>query len=230
MPNSEPPQKCQRCGICCRKGGPALHKTDRELVLTGAIGIDNLLTIRPGELVFNQFKNKLEPSLEDIIKIKGTTPNTWCCIFFDSNQKSCHIYPDRPLECRILKCWDTQHIESEYCTDRLQRKDILGHISGLMELIDFHHNYCNPQQLHEQLENLSSKNVPHISPHVKQLIIESIHWDERTRQLAQEKAKISPEQFNFVFGRPIRQILKLYGWEAQKKDSKIYLRRTSVYR
>jgi hypothetical protein len=31
---------CRRCGTCCRKGGPALHREDRHLVVDGLIPAD----------------------------------------------------------------------------------------------------------------------------------------------------------------------------------------------
>lgn len=218
MSISESNPTCRRCGTCCRKGGPALHKVDHNLIRSDAISLADLFTIRPGELVFNQIKNRYEPTLRDIIKITGARPDTWRCRFYHCVQKSCRLYPDRPFECKLLKCWDTQQLESEYCTDRLGRTDLLGHIDGLMELIEFHQERCDHLQLNRWIKQLNHPDKE-IRMDAQKAIIESVQWDLRIVQLAREKAGVPAEQLNFIFGRPIHQILKYFGWKIQKSEN-----------
>ena len=50
---------CMRCGTCCTKGGPALHKEDKDILLDGHIGRERLVTIRKGELAFSPISGKI---------------------------------------------------------------------------------------------------------------------------------------------------------------------------
>ncbi len=54
-------QACDRCGTCCRQGGPALHIQDRHLVAPGFLGFDVLVTIRRGELARYPLSDRPEP-------------------------------------------------------------------------------------------------------------------------------------------------------------------------
>ena len=116
---------CLRCGTCCTKGGPALHKEDKDILLDGHIGRERLVTIRKGELAFSPLSGKLEPLQKELVKIAGKG-NGWSCCFYDTEKASCSIYSHRPLECRILKCWDTEQLLSVVGKDTLARADILG--------------------------------------------------------------------------------------------------------
>ncbi len=224
-PNLSP--TCKRCGTCCRKGGPALHLIDQDLILTGIIPLKNLFTIREGELVFNQVKKRLEPASEEIIKITGNNTDTWCCCFFDTIRKTCRIYSHRPLECRELKCWAPQTIEAIYDQDRLSRKDLLGSIPGMMELIEFHQSRCNHYLINRWIRDLAAQPSA-IGNQAQTAILESIHWDQRIRQTAQEKANTKSDQLDFIFGRPIHKILLRMGWKIKQEDNgRIHLRSTS---
>lgn len=211
-------QTCQRCGTCCRKGGPALHKIDQNLVLKGDIPLKDLFTIRPGEFVSDQIKKIDEPAHEDIIKIKGSQHNAWSCCYFSPSRNSCRIYDNRPLECRILKCWDTREIEETYRIERLSRKDLLGPVAGLVELIEFHQARCDHRRLNNWIEDLSHEKSE-IRKKAEKGILESIHWDQRLRELAPQKANTDPRQHDFLFGRPLHYILKIRGWRVHQKGN-----------
>lgn len=211
-------QTCKMCGTCCRKGGPALHKIDQDLVVNGVIPLHDLFTIRPGELVLNQIKKTNEPTSDDIIKIKGSGENSWRCRYFNSAFNTCRIYANRPLECRVLKCWDTHAIESIYQHDRLCRKDLLGQVAGLMELIEFHQHHCDHTRLNKWTDNLSSKD-PKIQKEARKAILESIHWDLRIREASQKNANADAAHLDFIIGRPLHNILKILGWKIHQENN-----------
>ena len=102
--------QCMRCGTCCLKGGPALHTEDLQLVLQNRIQLAHLVTIRQGEPALSTLGDRLEYLQAEIIKLKGQA-NDWACLFFDRQTTSCTIYQHRPLECSLLKCWDTGDLE-----------------------------------------------------------------------------------------------------------------------
>jgi Fe-S-cluster containining protein len=97
---NKPQTGCRRCGACCIKGGPALHRKDRPLVTQGVIGLRFLYTLREGELAMDNVAGGLCPVSDDIIKIKGQG-HGWTCVFFDAAVKGCQIYASRPAECRV---------------------------------------------------------------------------------------------------------------------------------
>ena len=77
----------------------------------GHIGTEHLITIRKGELAYNPASETLQPVPQELVKIAGKGRG-WECLFIDNAASSCMIYEQRPLECRILKCWDTSELLS----------------------------------------------------------------------------------------------------------------------
>ena len=123
--HTRPITKCIRCGTCCEKGGPSLHLADKKLIENGTILLKCLYTIRKGELSYDNIKGYLVPAATDIIKIKGQK-GSWTCFFYNPSENSCQIYASRPLECRVLKCWDTREIKKIYSQNRLTRQDLIA--------------------------------------------------------------------------------------------------------
>lgn len=151
-PSKQTDAACKGCGTCCRKGGPALHAEDIALFASGAFGRADLVTVRAGELAFDQISGALQPLTADIVKFgDGRVRNSHGfmvgsgeedssqsaglngCHFLVEQPKSptgeirgaCGIYEHRPVECRVLLCKDTSAIEALYSQDRLGRADIL---------------------------------------------------------------------------------------------------------
>lgn len=103
-PPSGQTNNCRRCGACCLKGGPALHREDLPLLASAAITRSRLVTLCPGELAFiPQAADQggglagqigmlsLAPLSHDVIKIKGVgakngSPgqNSWTCVFYQA--------------------------------------------------------------------------------------------------------------------------------------------------
>ncbi len=84
--SAKPISDCQRCGTCCKKGGPAFHQADKTLIEEGVIGSKYLYTIREGELAYDNVRQCLEPVSSDVIKIKGQNDSLTC--FFLMNGKA----------------------------------------------------------------------------------------------------------------------------------------------
>jgi Fe-S-cluster containining protein len=203
--------QCTRCGVCCEKGGPSFHRQDRQLIEEGIIHTRHLYTIRKGERVHDNVQGRLTSMAFDIIKIKGK-PSSWECVFFHEMDKSCQIYDHRPLECRILKCWDTREIEAVYENDRLTREDILAGIAGLWELIADHEKQCAHAAVNHAIQDLDG-------PHAKQaqeLIAGAIHYDNAIRQLVLENGQVEADMMDFLFGRPLTLTLKSAGYHIQR--------------
>jgi Fe-S-cluster containining protein len=214
---SDPRTECKRCGICCEKGGPTFHAEDRHLIEDGSIHTRYLYTIRKGELVHDNVRGQLNPITSDIIKIKGKGP-LWECVFFEKKEKSCSKYDHRPLECQVLKCWDTREIEAVYEKDRLTRQDILAGIEGLWELIVEHEKHCDHDVINRALQDLHGA----FDKQAQVVLTNGIQYDSAVRQLVLENGNVEPEMIDFIFGRPLTVTLKAAGYTIQHNGG-VYL-------
>jgi Fe-S-cluster containining protein len=223
-PNSAAPVKdCIRCGTCCEKGGPGLHQEDRMLIEKGRIPCKDLYTIRKGEFAYDNVKGCLMPVDSDIIKIKGKD-DTWICIFFDEQNKECSIYNDRPLECRALKCWDTDELEKMYARYRLTRGDLISEVEGLWDLIKDHHGRCDYEKIKKLIGDLDG---PH-QDRARKKILEIIQYDAEIRKLVLEKGGLDPTMLEFLFGRPLTQTLPGYGIKVRQEGGKTIVTRQKL--
>jgi len=203
--------QCNRCGTCCEKGGPCFHVEDQHLIEDGAIHTRYLYTIRKGERVHDNVQGQLKPADSDIIKIKGKSPS-WECVFFQKKDKSCSIYDHRPLECRLLKCWNTRDIEAVYEKNRLTRQDILAGIEGLWGLIAEHEKQCAHDAVNRAVQDLHGA----FSKKAREVIATAVQYDRAIRQLVLENGNIAPDMIDFLFGRPLTTILKSAGIDVDE--------------
>lgn len=191
---------CRRCGTCCNKGGPTLHAEDRTLIDSGLIPAKYLYTLRKGEVVNDAIKGCLLCLESEMIKIRGRD-REWTCVFFEKSRQACGIYAHRPLECRILKCWDTRDIEAVYSQNRLARKDILSGIPALWGLIADHDLRCSHVTLRKLIDSKSGSSA------VIKTIQEMVEYDRSIRMLVVEKAGVESNMLDFLFGRPLSEAI-----------------------
>ena len=199
--------QCQRCGTCCRKGGPTLHLEDQTLVASGTIPLKELFTIRQGEPAYDNVTGTIAPAVTDIIKLKGMTESSEICFYYDADTKGCRIYTDRPVECHALKCWDTRAIKDLYNCRRLTRRHLLSQVAGLWELVQDHQERCDYGYVAE-LAAAVKRTPPTDVAHKK--LLELIRFDESLRQLTCEKAGLAPEILLFLFGRPLTFTIQIF--------------------
>ncbi len=189
---------CTRCGACCRSGGPALHREDRPLVETGLIHTRDLYTIRRGEMAHDQIRGIVVPTREDIIKIKGQGA-TWVCRFFDPDVCTCRIYAERPLECRLLECWNTDRIERVYAQGRLTRRDLLAGIQGLWPVVEEHQRRCDYRRIRKLLAPGPIKSAERR----RRELAELIRYDGELRAQVLARIGLEAGMLDFLFGRPL---------------------------
>ncbi|MBU4318702.1 MAG: YkgJ family cysteine cluster protein [Proteobacteria bacterium] len=209
---------CTKCGTCCKKGGPAFHNTDASLIESGAIPIKFLFTLRQGEPAYDNVKDCIVPVETDIVKIKSRIHSA-TCLFFEEKNRHCGIYEKRPLECRVLKCWDTGDIVACYAKDRLTRKDLMGNINGLWDMVKDHQETCALPPILEFVENLKSSGLK--DPQREKAISETIAFDLSIRALAVEKGNMDPEMLDFLFGRSLPTLLESLGLCAIRQNGKL---------
>lgn len=202
--------ECDRCGTCCLKGGPALHIEDRELIHSGRLKPEHLITIRKGEPVFSPAAYRPEPAQSEIIKIKGRGAD-WTCLFFSAPYSSCSIYEHRPLECSLLKCWDTTALEKVAAKGLLSRFDILAPQEPLLPLIKKHEHECSLERLEQLLADLQGKDFPE---KVIAELTDLVNRDLKIRTRACDTFHVSLTLELFFFGRPLFKILEQFGVES----------------
>ncbi len=210
---------CRRCGTCCRKGGPALHDEDLELLRDGNLVYQDLITIRKDEPAYSPLTDQVEPVIKELVKISGHG-QSWTCRFYDPAHSSCTIHSHRPLECRLLKCWDTNDIMAVIEKNTITRLDIIGEKDPMAAWICEHEKKCPYQKINFLLEHLSSS--PHPSPLLTELtgiIREDLAI--RTRAVAQFHLSLPLELF--YFGRPVFQVIRKEGLKFFEKQGEIHV-------
>lgn len=196
-------KECKRCGTCCKKGGPSLHIEDMGIIVDGHIPAGHLYTIRKGEPVRDDIAGEIIYAPSDIIKIKGRG-KSWRCFYYNDDEKECGIYRYRPLECRVLKCWDTNDIEDIYGKGLLSRKDLIGGIAGLWELVADYDEKCS----YEEIKKIISKGDMRKQERLSKKTAELIEYDKTIRELVVKKGNLDSELLDFLFGRPLTVTLK----------------------
>ncbi|VEN73751.1 conserved hypothetical protein [Candidatus Desulfarcum epimagneticum] len=205
---------CARCGKCCEKGGPAFHPEDRSLIESGAVRLQDLFCVRKGEPVYDNLKGEFVFTQTDIIKIKGRprpfSNALFSCLFWDRKRKACEIYENRPLECRAMNCRDTEKIEAAAALPHLSRKDLLGKVRGLWDLIADHQARCAYERLSVFIQVLDEGE----NPDAMRGILDIIVYDESLRQSVEKKA--GPGTVDLFFGKPVPDAMKMMGFHAKK--------------
>ncbi|MBW2080444.1 MAG: YkgJ family cysteine cluster protein [Deltaproteobacteria bacterium] len=196
-------ESCIRCGECCEKGGPALHSEDRIFLQKGTLRPIHLFTLRAGELAYHPLEERLIELSDEMIKIKGKDGSS-ACTFYDAQQKACSIYEDRPLECRVLKCWDTEEVEGLFMKDLLSRLDLCPKGSVVAEMISAYERSFSPSRVYGLLsEAASTEGAQETGPEIEQMV----STDEAFRQKVVETLGLKEKELEFFFGRPFKSLV-----------------------
>ena len=219
--------QCRQCGTCCRKGGPALHKEDASLLVSGVLQLQDLCTFRAGELVRDTSNDHVVPLPEEIVKIAppyGSRPDDWTCRFLMGNNR-CFIHDSAPAECRALFCDDPSALLSMHGEDRLDRRAILELLHApawLMDSVEAHESRCNYAALIELASHLEKQEA------ARRALVEVVEYDRAFRELVMEKGKVQKEMLDFLFGRPRLHSVIMFGIDARHNaDGSIILVQTT---
>jgi Fe-S-cluster containining protein len=207
---------CIRCGTCCLKGGPALHREDAPLFAKGILTRDQVYTLRRGEVI-RDIDDALMVLEEEMLKIKGQAEG-WTCIFYD-DLTECRIYDHRPAECRALKCWDLKDIKAVMARPRLKRRDLLGPDHEILKIIDAHEKRCAYGTLESAVRGLEG---PHPEGAVE-AILDLLQYDHYMRPLIGEKLNIPASAMDFLFGRALTTTIGMFGLRVRQEDDSFIL-------
>ena len=217
---AEPTSQCKQCGTCCRKGGPALHQEDREILRTGQIELKHLVTIRKGEMAFSPLTDTPQAIDRELIKTAGSNSD-WTCCFYNEQTSGCTIYESRPLECRLLQCWDTAPLEAVINKDTLSRTDIIESDDPILEFIKAHEQACPCSRVTSLAAGLSKSAA---GESILAELTELVRLDLQIRARAVTAFNIPVAVELFYFGRPVFVLLSPYGIKIHEDQAGIHLR------
>jgi len=192
-------KQCDSCGTCCRNGGPPLHVQDIELVKRGVLAIDDLVTVRCGELVLPPLAAKPVAAQSEWIKIQGVG-SEWCCRFLDVSYNTCTIYLNRPSSCRALKCWDTDEIIAMAGHDLLSRSDLIDSEDPILQFVQLQEKKCPVPDLENIVAILTEEDQRN---KLLEELTGLVNVDLQIRSQATKEFNLSVARELFYFGRPL---------------------------
>lgn len=209
---------CKQCGICCSKGGAALHNADIVLLQEGKIPRSDCVTLRKGEFAWTPVNDRIEAIQSDIIKLRGTG-GEWVCLYYNASAKNCGIYANRPVACRTLQCWNPEESLAMIGKDLLSRRRVLQDEKVFRELVDQYENtFPLPDfsSLFSKLDKSPEKTI--------RILEELVNQDLAFRdKQVQQSEKVAAEEL-FLFGRPLFQLLQPFGLGVFQKGNRLCLK------
>lgn len=208
---------CLRCGECCRLGSPSLHLEDADLLAQGLISTQQIYTLRRGEPVRFNIEGRLGLLPAEVIKIKQD-PMNHHCMFYSEEQKNCSIYQHRPLQCRVQECWNAEALERLWRQEKLTRRDLLQDDQESLDLLELHDERCELEKIDEAFAQL------HESGDLKilTLVLDILRQDTAIRAFVKQKLNREDEELDFLLGRPLIEIVRLYGVRVEKDEDNVY--------
>ncbi len=201
---AEAVKRCMRCGTCCRKGGPVLHYEDMDILRHHHAEYAHLVTIRRGEPTFNPVTSAVEQAREEIVKVAGKG-DAWECFYYREEDSSCSIYEHRFLECRLLKCWNPAEILRVIGRNTIRRSDVMNRDDPLLPFIERQEKECPLEDLKGLIDEALSGGRKR---KVFTKLVRLMQKDAAIRFTAFRDVGLRPEYERFVFGRPVRNIVR----------------------
>ncbi len=219
-PDHTPPSTaCKRCGTCCRNGGPALHREDLSLLLNQTIQHQQLITVRQGEPAFSPLANRVIPAEQEFLKLAGKD-GSWACLLYDQEKAICSIYDRRPLECRVLECWNPRELAAVIGKETLCRSDVMNPGDPIRGLLETHEEECSFATIMDLLDGLQSD-----EEEVMRKLSQIVTRDLAIRQRARQEFQMADAYELFLFGRPVFISLKPYGISISEENGAVVLHR-----
>jgi Fe-S-cluster containining protein len=197
--------ECLRCGDCCRKSGPTLFLDDLRLFDEGLLQRSQVFTLRRGERVSLPDGGTMVLK-DETLKVRDN-PETGHCLFLDDDIDRCQIYHGRPLQCRAQACWDTSDIEHAIThEERLNRAHVIKPDEPVADAILAHESHCALPLLADAFAELAEGNAQ-----AAESIVDALAYDTQLRPLLVEKLPLPAEELDFTFGRPLVDVIQMYG-------------------
>jgi len=212
---------CIRCGTCCASGSPTLVDKDIELFFKGVLTPERVETLRKGDMAYSNITEDAAPLEDEAVKIKEK-PNTKTCVFLDEKERACLIYEFRPVQCRRQECWNPDNSQGIEDLPKLTRRPLLEPTGVLWEIIQRHEERCSHDELRRVIARLAGTKGQTVDQ-----VLDMLRFDEHVREFAAEHFKLTPDSFDFLFGRPIRQTIHIYGLAVKDQPDGTFLLTTT---
>lgn len=172
----------------------------------GFLAIDDLVTIRQGEVVIQPESGKPETTDVELIKIQGRG-GEWCCRFLQPD-KTCSMYAHRPLSCRLLQCWDTEKVLEITGKGLLNRVALMDRQDPLLPLIRLYdQQFVLPDMIEIMVQLRKHDQRIGTLMQLRELAAKDLLF----RSLAVERYELPVSRELFYFGRPVFQLLAPLG-------------------
>jgi Fe-S-cluster containining protein len=181
----------------------------------------HVYTVRKGEMV-RDLDDRITALQHEVVKIKGQGEE-WACTFFDDKENSCAIYHHRPIECRALKCWDTQYFNDVMKRPYLRRRDLLNANDGILKIMDAHEKRCSYATLGSAVKELEGLD----SDKAAEKIIDLVKYDDFMRPFLTKKLDLHSNMMDFFFGRPLTTTIAMFGLAVKEEGDTVFLVPTS---
>ena len=201
---------CLRCGECCQKGSPTLYTEDLGILKRGIVKRTELITLRPGEIGFSNVTNDLVLLTEERVKVKEK-PGSRQCLLFNPENQGCRIYEDRPLQCRVMECWNPDGYQSLEAQLFLSRKELLSPHDPMLPVIEAHERRCAVSKLQEALSRIRRGRTS-----AQEEALDILMYDRHLRGFMEEKHGIGQESQVLLFGRPLFDLLPSFGFQCHR--------------
>lgn len=216
-PTTKVHDQCIRCGECCLKSSPTLLKADLHLVKKKRIKLNEIYTLRRGELVTDNINEEPVFAETELIKVAEKNGIKGGCIFYSDPDKSCSIYTHRPSQCAALKCWDTKEFMNVYKKPKLERADIIED-GVLLGLIEEHEKRCSYSLIEGYV-----KKIQDLGETVLEKILNIIKFDHQIRPFVSQKRGLNLNRMNLYFGRPLTETITMFGLQILREPDGSFL-------
>lgn len=210
---------CDCCGTCCRKGGPTLQAEDAALVAAGVLPFSALVTLRAGELAWDEAAGSLRPQPREAVKVAGTGEAAfpWHCIFHRADGL-CSIHDQRPAQCRALLCKDTSALEALYAQGQATRAEVLAALpphAGWAAMAEAYEEACGVLEFVQLALNAQREDTAQARQQAAQDLGSKLRYDAAFRALCVEKGGVPEDALLFLLGRPLAALLEGTGLAAE---------------
>ncbi len=210
---------CDRCGSCCMQGGPALHTQDLDLVRSGMLRREHLVTVRKGELAYQPLAESATPVADEFLKLQGRS-GSWTCLFYDEVAKACTIYQSRPVACGLLDCTAPEALLAITGRELLTRFDCIADDDPLLPLVRSHEEACLCPDMAEV--EIRVQAAAERSSLLEELT-RQVNVDLGFRNQASGVRSLSVAEEVFYFGRPLFQLLLPLGVQVRESSTGLEL-------
>jgi len=142
-------------------------------------------------------------SVKQFVKIAGKN-RKWECMFFDADKSICRIHSKKPLECRVLKCWNTSQLIELIGKNYLTRLDLIENSNPLRKCIMQHEKLCSYSKVNGLITSIINHGKRQGSVKELSTLIEN---DLQFREKMVKQFNLTLNMELFCFGRPLFQVI-----------------------